>query len=196
MDSNAHTERPAWMDRAASVRAQAAEWRSLRRLLVQFGVEPAEADDLAQDAALALHRTSSVLDRRALVWGVARNTATRHLQTAKGRRQKLEEVLPLLRPLPAAPADELALRRGPVVMLTQAIEAVRATEPQLHEVLLLHLDGLTMPQIAAQLLVPYGTAESRFQRARALLCETMQRWAAEEANGVMRRRLMNGARNR
>lgn len=67
MDSTAPIERPTWRERAAEARARAEEWRTLRALVLRFGVDADQADDVAQEAALALHRTSSVMERRALV---------------------------------------------------------------------------------------------------------------------------------
>lgn len=178
----AETERPAWMDRVAEKRAQAAEWQSLRGLLRRFGVPPGEVDDVAQEAALALHRTSSLLDRRALVWGVAKNTANHHLRASALGRQRFEEALLVWSPQPSPAAEEMAIVHGPAAMLSRAIAKLRDTAPQLHEVLSLHLEGLTMSQIAVRLMVPYGTAETRFQRARAVLRATVRRWAAEDAS--------------
>lgn len=196
MDSSAHTERPTWRDRAAQARAQAEELRTLRALALRFGVDADQADDVAQEAALALHRTSSVLERRALVWGVAKHTAARHLRTNMLRRQVFEEAAPLLRASPAPAAEDMAIAHGPRAMLEQAIEEMRRTAPRLFEVLSLHLEGLTMPEIAAALLVPYGTAETRFQRARAVLRETVRRWAAKDASRAQLAQLTKGAPKR
>ncbi|MBP6835076.1 MAG: hypothetical protein KA978_30100, partial [Deltaproteobacteria bacterium] len=94
-------ERPSWRERAAEARARAEEWRTLRALVLRFGVEADQADDVAQEAALPLHRTSSVLERRGLVWGIAKNTAAQHLRANMVRLQALEEAAPLLCTRPA-----------------------------------------------------------------------------------------------
>ena len=195
MDSSAHTERPTWRDRAAEAHARAEEWRTLRALVLRFGVDADQADDVAQEAALALHRPSSILERRALVWGVAKHTAAQHLRADMLRRQVFEEAAPLLCSPPAQAAEDLAIAHGPRAMLERAIEGMRHAAPRLFEVLSLHLDGLTMPEIAAALLVPYGTAQTRFQGARAVLRETVRRWAAEDASRAQWAQL-KGARKR
>ncbi len=182
MDSSSPTETPSWRDRAAQARAQAEEWRALRRLVMRFGVESDQADDVAQEAALALHRAASILERRALVWGVAKNTAAQHLRAKMVRDRVLEEAASLLRPSPAPAAEELAIAHGPRVMLERAIEKMKGTEPQPFQVISLHLDGLSVPEIAIALGVPYGTAATRLQRARAVLRATLERWEAEEAS--------------
>ena len=196
MDSSAHTERPTWRERAAQARAQAEEWRTLRALALRFGVDADQADDVAQEAALALHRTSSVLERPALVWGVAKHTAAHHMRADMLRRQGFEEAVPLLCSPPAPAAEDLAIAHGPRAMLEQAIEEMRRAEPQPFEVLSLYLEGLTVPAIAAALLVPYGTAATRLQRAREALRETVRRWTAKDANRAQLAQLTKGALKR
>ncbi len=180
------------MDRAAQARAQAEEWKALRRLVLRFGVDPDQADDVAQEAALALHRTSSILERRALMWGVAKNTAAHHLRAEMLRRQVFEEAAPLLGLPPAPAAEDLAIGHGPRRMLEQAIEERSRAEPQPFEVLSLYLEGLRVPAIAAALRIPYGTAATRLQRARESLRETVRRWAAKDASRAHGAQLING----
>ncbi len=182
MDSRAHTEQPTWKERAARARAEADEWRAIRTLLFRFGVEADQLDDVTQEAALALHRTTSILDRRPLLWGIAKHKATSHRRTRERQRRAFEEASPFLQPQPSPAAEALVIAHGPMAMLRRAIEELKEAAPQLHEVLSMYLEGLTVPAIAAALLVPYGTAATRLQRARETMRETVRRWAAEDAS--------------
>lgn len=196
MDSSAHTERPTWRDRAAAARLQADEWRAIRVLLFRLGVEADQLDDVTQETALTLHRTTSVVERRALVWGIARNKAASHRRTREKRRRVFEETAPLMRAQPSPTAEDLAIAHGQSAILHRAIEELKDAAPRLHEVLSLYLDGLTVAEIAAMLPVPRGTAETRFRRARMVLRETVRRWTAEDARRERWALLTKGARKR
>lgn len=170
-----------WSDRAAVAREQKKEWLAIRALVRQFGVHADQADDLAQEVAVELHRTTSTFDRRALVWGIAKNKAAYH-RRAEARRNVVErEVAPL--DLPSLPsAEEIAITREPRALLSRAIEELRSTEPELHAAVMLYLEGLTTLAISARLGIPQGTVDSRLFRARRMLGETVRRWNAEHAS--------------
>ena len=71
-------------DRMTETRVQFEELRTVRVLVRGFGIRGADVDDVTQDVAKALFQrtskestdgettTPTALDRRALVWGVAR----------------------------------------------------------------------------------------------------------------------------
>lgn len=170
-----------WSERAAVVRAQKEEWLAIRTLVQQFGVRPDQADDVAQEIAVELHRTKCSYDRRALVWGIAKNKAAYHRRAEARRNVVAREVAPLeLSSLPSA--EEVVITREPRALLARAIEELRSAEPDLHAVVLLHLEGLTTSAIAARLVIPPGTVDSRLYRARCVLRETVHRWNVEDAS--------------
>ena len=198
MDSSAHTERPTGRDRAAQARAQAEEWHTIRRLVRRFGVEVDQADDIAQEVALALHRTPAILDRGVLVRTVAKRKAAIY-RRGRGRRfRAMERAATDTRAQTHPPpnAEERMITHGAIAMLRRAIEELKTAAPQLDAVLSLHLEGLTASEIAEVLRIPCGTADTRLRRARATLREQMSRWAAENAHREQWAQLTKGAPRR
>lgn len=197
MDSSAHTERPTWRGRAAQARAQAKEWHAIRRLVMQFGIAADQADDVAQDVALILHRTASILDRRALTWGIVKRKVATHCRSQRRRRRATEAAAAETQThaQPAPSAEERMSAHDEIAMLRRAIEGMK-TAPHLDAVLSLHLDGLTANEIAATLLIPCGTAETRLRCARAALRAQMDRWTAENARRAQWAQLTKGAPKR
>jgi RNA polymerase sigma-70 factor (ECF subfamily) len=144
-------------------------WRSLRR----FGVPAASADDAAQQVFLIFcHRLASVeLGReRSFLLSVAVRVA------ANARRQqgRSREVLADIE-LEAAAESE----RDPEQLLShkqRRAELDRALSSLSHEqrvvFVLYELEGLSLPEIAAALAIPLGTATSRLARGR----ERFEHW--------------------
>lgn len=194
MESHVLPESTGWRERAEAARSQRKEWRSVRALLFRLGVKGDAAEDVAQEVMLAVHRTTSSLERRALVWGVAKHAAAYYLRARAKRPEEHLEVVEVLAFHAAPSAEDLAVSSEATVTLSHAINELKDAEPTLHEVLALHLEGLAMPTIAERLSIPYGTAEGRLRRARASLGEKLRRWAAEEANRSARACLRRGAR--
>ena len=205
--SNSDVERP-WRERAAEVRAQLEEWRAVRALVRFFGIRGADVDDVAQEVATALHRkalsepsgsdatTRPALDRRALVWGVARRTALNHRRRCARRGRALEEAMLLLVIAAEPTPEDRAIAREVAAHVERAIETLRTAKPSLHEVLLRHLDEETVPAIAKAIGVPEGTAHTRLRLARKALDAMVQRQTAEQNGRAQRARLKTGARRR
>ena len=198
MDSSAHTERPTGRDRAAEARAQAEEWHTIRRLVRRFGVEVDQADDIAQEVALALHRTPAILDRGALARTVAKCKAAIYQRGRSRRFRAMERAATDTRAQAHPPpnAEERMIVHGAIAMLRRAIKETKTAAPQLYAVLSLHIEGLTANEIAEALRIPCGTAETRLRRARVTLREQMDRWAAENAHRERCAQLTKGAPRR
>lgn len=137
-------------------------WRVARRL----GLEPADAEDVAQRAMLVLARRGEAVaegSERAFVFRTVSNLVSKVYRT---RRRKPEE--------PEEAAGELVdLEHDPEALLEQrrAREALDAILQTLSDDLraafvLFEIEGLTQPEIALALDVPLGTVASRLRRAR------------------------------
>jgi RNA polymerase sigma factor (sigma-70 family) len=151
--------------------------------VLRFGVAADQAEDIAQDVALALHQTPDIQDRRALAWGIAWCKAVTY-RRGRGRRframQRIATDLQTQEHHPPS-AEEQMSAHGASAMLRRAIEELRTAAPRLHAVLSLHLDGLSAPEIAAKLSIPHGTVDTRLKDARAAVRAQMSRWTAEIA---------------
>ena len=198
MDSSAHTERPTWRDRAAANRMQAKEWHAIRRLLMRFGVKADQADDIAQEVALVLHRTPSILDRGALTWGIVKWKAMTYRRSRRRQHRATARAAPMIQTEahPPPSAEERMITYDAIARLRRAIEEMKTAAPQLHAVLSLHLNGLVATEIAEALRIPCGTADTRLRRARTTLRKQMERWAAENAHREQWTQLTKGAPRR
>jgi RNA polymerase sigma-70 factor (ECF subfamily) len=139
-------------------------WRSLRRL----GVPEAEVDDGAQQVFIvAAQRLASIApgSERAFLFGTALRVAG-HVHRAKRRRGEVPDPLPEDRADPTPGADELLDQRRARALLDQVLESlpleVRAV------FVLFELEQMSVPEIAALLDIPGGTAASRLRRGREL----------------------------
>lgn len=190
-----HQQPAFWEQRAADARARAAEWRQIRALVIRLGVALVDADDVAQEVALCLHRTTAEVDRRALVWVTSRGKAKDHRDRRDFQRRAHASAARELRDFTAPPHGEAAvMERERIVILLRAIDALEALEPALHEVVRMLLEGRTLPEIAEAQGTPYGTAVSRTHRARVVLRETLQRWTAEDEGRALRAALRGAER--
>jgi len=196
MERSEDHKRTTWRERAQRAREQIAEWRALRALVRRFGVHSAEVDDIAQEAALALHRADSPLERRALAWGIARRLSMRHRRRSALHGRAMEDASRLASSPPEPTPEDRVFAHDTAAILERAITALRAAEPTLYEVLMHHLEGLSVVAIAKRIGVPEGTAYNRLRRAREEIRATVQRETAAKANRAQRVRLMTGARRR
>jgi len=130
---------------------------SLRRYLRDL-VGAADAEDTLQEVLLLVYRKLSWLEKPELLrpWAfrIASRSAFRHLKNA---RRRLED-----------PADEALLATMPAPNFAPPAEGLpamlegSAISPASRAVLILHFqEGLTLPEVAAVLEIPLGTAKSR-----------------------------------
>ena len=149
-----------------------------------------EAEDVAQEAFLALHRHGHRFRGEArfstFVYRVAANAALNRRRTL-GRRRAREEALVRRQDagddLPVAPRDpEDAASGGELQVRVQA--ALQELPPDLRMAIVLYdIEGQSYADIAHALRIPEGTVKSRIHRARTALRDRL-RSVARAAEGV------------
>lgn len=172
------------MDRAED-REWAKDWASLRRAALRYGVSASHADDVAQQAAIVIFRTRSILPRSALL----RKTALKKALAHKDAMIRECRTMAAARSMAVGPTQSIEaeiVTNWQARMLRRAIEELKTSDPSLYLVVAARLEGLKQSEIGAQLDLPTGTVGTQLLRARAALREILQRWAAEEAGLAQR----------
>jgi RNA polymerase sigma-70 factor, ECF subfamily len=137
-------------------------WNALRRL----GIAHDDLEDLTHDTFVAVFRQWHGYDPgrplRPWLFGFALRVASDHRRLA---RHRLEVPADGPEPADLAPgAVELLLQREREALAQQALQSIELGR---RAVFILHeLDGATLPEIAAALDLPLGTATSRLRLAR------------------------------
>lgn len=135
-------------------------WRLLRRL----GLSPGSADDAAQHVFLvAVERLADIKlgSERAFLFGTALRVA--RSQSRTDRRWVLEEDMDF-RGAEAGRAEELVDHQRAIDLMGRVLSGMAL---DLRTVFILsELEGMTMPEVAALVEIPVGTAASRLRRAR------------------------------
>jgi len=139
--------------------------RLLRQLVLVTG-DPGDAEDLLQDAygraALRWRRLRDYQAPEAWVRRVALRLATDRARRIRRRAAAL------LRLRPPRPSVELS---ADLLDLYNALRGLPAGQRQ--AVVLHHLVGLPVEEVASQLNVPVGTVKSRLSRGRAALARRL-----------------------
>lgn len=155
------------MDRAIDIPAlYETHWRSLVRLAVLLVDDVASAEDVVQDAFLALHRRSTFVDPDA---GLAyvRASVVNLSRSVIRRRQVARKHLKVSEPEGTAGADHDVLLREEH---RTALDAVHALPRRQQEVLILrYWSGLSEREIAAALGISAGSVKSSASRGMATL---------------------------
>jgi RNA polymerase sigma-70 factor, ECF subfamily len=156
-------------------------WRTLRRL----GVADAIVDDAAQRVFMVASRrldTIVVGHEGRFLYGVALRVASETRRRDPSRREIADDEAV------SAVADE---RPGPEEQLLDgearaALDAALAgLDDELREALVLvELEGITVPELAEILGVPVGTAASRLRRAREAFTKSARRVRARLETGI------------
>jgi len=135
-------------------------WRLLRRL----GLSPGSADDGAQHVFLvAAERLADIKfgSERSFLFGTALRVA--RSQSRSERRWVLEEDMDFRRSEAGRP-EELADQHRAIDLMGRILDGMTL---DLRTVFILsELEGMTMPEVAALVEIPVGTAASRLRRAR------------------------------
>ena len=135
-------------------------WRLVRRL----GLSPGSADDAAQHVFLvAAERLADIKlgSERSFLFGTALRVA--RSQSRSDRRWVLEEDMDFRRSEAGRPED-LADQQRALDLMGRILAGMTL---DLRTVFILsELEGMTMPEVAALLEIPVGTAASRLRRAR------------------------------
>jgi RNA polymerase sigma-70 factor (ECF subfamily) len=148
-------------DRRAQESILAEHLPRMRNLVRYFLRGDADVDDAAQRALCEVVRSLGTYrgDAPLRAW-IDRITARVALQTARKQRAQAKLHTQLDPDLPAAvgaDAERYALRRRAVLSLDQLPEEQRTA------VVLHHVLGLSMPELAAELDIPFETARSRLR---------------------------------
>ncbi len=167
----------AWRDGDAAAGEQLLA-RHFKRLYLFFSNKVSgDVADLVQRTMLACvegkHRIADGASFRAYLLGIARHLVIEHYR--RGRNETAQAISEMsVAALSASPSAVVAHKQEAQVLLA----ALRAIPLELQIVVELHYwEGLSMPELAAALEVPVGTAKSRLRRARERLA------AAIEAGG-------------
>jgi RNA polymerase sigma-70 factor (ECF subfamily) len=135
-------------------------WRLVRRL----GLSPGSADDAAQHVFLvAAERVSDIKvgSERSFLFGTALRVA--RSQSRSDRRWELEGDMDIRRSEAGRPED-LADQHRALDLMARILDGMTL---DLRTVFILsELEGMTMPEVAALVEIPVGTAASRLRRAR------------------------------
>lgn len=157
------------MDRHTRVRALVDEHLTfVERTLRKAGVPPAELDDEVQRTFITVARRIDDVRpgaERSFLFQVAVNMAAHARRDIARRREVLPGDMPAERVETTATPEFLTQRK----QLRRVLEGIVADmdEPLRRVFVLNAFEGLDLPEIAARLRVPRGTAASRLRRARA-----------------------------
>jgi len=156
-------------DRHSRVRALVDEhFGFVERTLRRAGVPPSEVDDEVQRTFIAVARRIEDVRRgaeRSFLFQVALNMAAHSRRDIARRREVLPGDIPWER-IEATVTPEFLTQRKQLRGLLDGI--LSEMSESLRRVFMLYeFEGLDLPEIAARLGVPRGTAASRLRRARA-----------------------------
>ncbi len=151
-------------------------------LTAHFGVPPAAREDVAQDVWLAIHRRIDALrpdaSSRAWVASIARNVALHH-HRAQGRRLRKHAALTVVADIVEPPPSTDAIATLEVVL--------QRMDPAQREVfLLIAVEELSGPEVAATLGIPLNTVYSRLRLARARLAAAVNEIDERDAATALR----------
>ena len=138
-------------------------WRSLRAL----GVPPASVDDALQDVFVVVHRKLATFrgPARLQTWlfAIARRVAS-HYRRAAGRAQRTEAIDEAAPIVDTASTFEEASRNEAAALLVEVLAELDDAKREL--LILVELEQIPIPDVAAHLRVPLNTAYSRVRLAR------------------------------
>jgi RNA polymerase sigma-70 factor, ECF subfamily len=151
-------------------------WNALRRL----GAPPADLEDLTHDTFVAVFKHWHAYDAerplRPWLFGFALRVASDHRRLARHRLELGGEAPDVADQEPNAVERLVQKERE-----TLAHAALQAVDLSRRGVFILHeLDGATLPEIAAALAIPIGTASSRLRLAREDFAAAVKRLALRQ----------------
>jgi len=144
-----------------------AHWRYLVRLAALMVDDVASAEDVVQDAFVALHRRSGSLRDPDAALAYLRTSVLNLSRSVLRRRRTVRKHLKVAEPEATAPADHDVLLRDEH---RAALAAVRALPRHQREVLILrYWSGLSEREIAQTLGISTGSVKSAASRGMAAL---------------------------
>lgn len=158
------TDRPAWTADEALEQLYAAHWRGLVRLSVLLVRDQGVAEEVTQDAFVAVHARWSRLRDPDKALAYLRQAVVNRSRSAPRHRAVVQRHAATLRPIDAADPSPASDRRAAV------LDAMRALPDRQREVLALryYLD-LSEAQIADTLGISRGAVKSHASRGAAAL---------------------------
>ena len=161
-----------WGADRAVTELYSAHYRGLVRLAALLLRDPAEAEEVAQDAFVAMHRR----------WGRLRDPAAAvpylRASVVNGARSRLRHRSVARRHLQAVPADEPSAEQQVLAGLDRlaVVEALRTLPARQREALVLrYWAGLSEAEIAETMGVARGSVKSHASRGLAALRTTLER---------------------
>lgn len=155
-------------------------WRQVRR----FGIAPGDVDDVVQQAFVVFaQRIADVVPgaERAFLYAAGRNAASNHRRVAGRRREAWDDAAVDAAPDPARSIEDISRARSLVDRILDGMD------DDLRAVLVLfEVEEMTVPEIAALLEIPAGTAASRLRRAREDVTARLRRHGFEPASEAAR----------
>jgi len=161
------------------------------RLLFRMMGNREEAEDVAQEAFLSLHRHGHRFRREArfstFVYRVAANAALNRRRALGRNRNRVKELKVSQQAgfdLPPAPRDPEDAAAG-----SEAQQRVQAALLELPEdlrvaILLYDIEGQSYQEVARVLGIPEGTVKSRIHRARNALRDLLRSYVGRDAEGA------------
>jgi len=139
-------------------------WNTLRRL----GVAERDAEDVAHDAFVVVHRRLGDFDAdrplRPWLFGIAYRTASDYRRLARHRREVMDDTHEAERADASPLAEERLADAEARALFLRTLEELTLDR---RAVLVMHdLDGHPIPEVAAALSIPLNTAYSRLRLAR------------------------------
>ncbi len=166
--------------------AVADNYGSLRRAIRRLGVPEFEVDDVAQEAFLAFYRKASSIHPRAERQFLLQAAFRVVLMGRRGfarRREELEGAFEQFEQMRPNPEEEMSQQQA-----LEILDGILGAMPmELRMVLnLCDIEQVSVPDAAAILEIPLGTATSRLRRARELFEKLAARVRASQGTGGAR----------
>jgi RNA polymerase sigma-70 factor (ECF subfamily) len=161
------------------------------RLLYRMMGNREEAEDVAQEAFLSLHRHGHRFRREArfstFVYRVAANAALNRRRTLGRNRNRVNELKVSQQAgfdLPAAPRDPEDAAGGSEARARVQEALLELPEDLRLAVLLYDIEGQSYQEVARALGIPEGTVKSRIHRARGALRDRLRSYMDAGREGV------------
>lgn len=148
-------------------------WRIARA----FGVPADDADDVAQEVFLVVHRRLHTFEPtrslRGWLFGITRNVVHTHQRAHVRRERRLSAVSP---PTPPTGPDASLELRQAAALMQEFLDGLDVDKRMVF--LLADVEGMTAVEIAEALEIPLGTVFSRLRAGRLKLEQFSQRLRA------------------
>ena len=153
------------------------------RALLHFGVPTAQAEDAAQEVFVILHRRLAEYDGqtplRSWLWGMCRRVAQTQ-RRGVARTERRSDVAPA--PQPSMPPDAALEQKQAVDFIERFLGGL--SEELRPVFVMMEVEGMSAPEVAAALDVKINTVYSRLRLARAQLEQARARVRTAEGRAA------------